>query len=194
MRFCFCNLSYIRVLFAQLPNKGQNNNTILYTITRESIVRTAGEAGQVAWRIPGASAAGIVRSGPGAGRDVREWEDRNGLCFRTRCHRRRDGTAEQASGRRAVATDRRDPAARREGGSPGGGRPRARRAGGGSGADGHDVYQQCGAVDYNRFRRSSRHGVHHGRQHRGIWANERRGKCVRPSHFGGHPAGRDFPE
>ena len=37
-------------------------------------VRTAGEAGQVAWRIPAASAAGIVRSGPGAGRDVREWE------------------------------------------------------------------------------------------------------------------------
>ena len=32
------------------------------------------EAGQVAWRIPAASAAGIVRSGPGAGRDVREWE------------------------------------------------------------------------------------------------------------------------
>ena len=26
-----------------------------------------------------------------------------------------------------------------------------------------------GPVDYNRFRRSSRHGVHHGRQHRGIW-------------------------
>ena len=37
-------------------------------------VRTAGDAGQVAWRIPAASAAGIVRSGPGAGRDVREWE------------------------------------------------------------------------------------------------------------------------
>ena len=37
-------------------------------------MRTAGEAGQVAWRIPAASAAGIVRSGPGAGRDVREWE------------------------------------------------------------------------------------------------------------------------
>ena len=32
------------------------------------------EAGPVAWRIPAASAAGIVRSGPGAGRDVREWE------------------------------------------------------------------------------------------------------------------------
>ena len=37
-------------------------------------VRTAGEAGQVAWRAPLALAAGIVRSGPGAGRDVREWE------------------------------------------------------------------------------------------------------------------------
>ena len=37
-------------------------------------VLTAGEAGQVVWRAPGASAAGIVRSGPGAGRDVREWE------------------------------------------------------------------------------------------------------------------------
>ena len=37
-------------------------------------VRTAGDAGQVAWRIPAASAAGIVRSGPGAGRDVRECE------------------------------------------------------------------------------------------------------------------------
>ena len=24
-----------------------------------------------------------MRSGPGAGRDVREWEDRNGVCFRT---------------------------------------------------------------------------------------------------------------
>ena len=43
-------------------------------ITRANGVRTAGEAGQVAWRIPAASAAGIVRSGPGAGRDVREWE------------------------------------------------------------------------------------------------------------------------
>ena len=40
-------------------------------ITRANFVRTAGEAGQVAWRIPAASAAGIVRSGPGAGRDVR---------------------------------------------------------------------------------------------------------------------------
>ena len=39
-----------------------------------AFVRTAGDAGQVAWRIPAASAAGIVRSGPGAGRDVREWE------------------------------------------------------------------------------------------------------------------------
>ena len=37
-------------------------------------VRTAGEAGQAARRAPGALAAGIVRSGPGAGRDVREWE------------------------------------------------------------------------------------------------------------------------
>ena len=36
------------------------------TITRANCVRTAGEAGQVAWRIPAASAAGIVRSGPGA--------------------------------------------------------------------------------------------------------------------------------
>ena len=33
-----------------------------------------GEAGQAARRAPGALAAGIVRSGPGAGRDVREWE------------------------------------------------------------------------------------------------------------------------
>ena len=47
------------------------------------------EAGQAAWRIPAASAAGIVRSGPGAGRDVREWEDRNGVCVRTGRHRRR---------------------------------------------------------------------------------------------------------
>ena len=39
-----------------------------------AFVRTAGDAGQVAWRIPAASAAGIVRSGPGAGRDVRECE------------------------------------------------------------------------------------------------------------------------
>ena len=39
-----------------------------------AFVRTAGEAGQVAWRAPLALAAGIVRSGPGAGRDVREWE------------------------------------------------------------------------------------------------------------------------
>ena len=39
-----------------------------------NFVLTAGEAGQVAWRAPGASAAGSVRSGPGAGRDVREWE------------------------------------------------------------------------------------------------------------------------
>ena len=173
---------------------GHHCHTLFAIITRDNFVRTAAEAVQAAWRIPAASAAGIVRSGPGAGRDVREWEDRNGVCVRTGRQRRRDGTAEQAGGRRAVATNRRDPAARREGGSPGGGRPRARRTGGGSGADGHDVYQQCGAVDYNRFRRSSRHGVHHGRQHRGIWANERRGKCVRPSHFGGHPAGRDFPE
>ena len=37
-------------------------------------VRTAGEAWQAARRAPGALAAGIVRSGPGAGRDVREWE------------------------------------------------------------------------------------------------------------------------
>ena len=35
-------------------------------ITRANGVRTAGEAGQVAWRIPAASAAGIVRSGPAA--------------------------------------------------------------------------------------------------------------------------------
>ena len=51
-------------------------------ITRANGVRTAGEAGQVAWRIPAASAAGIVRSGPGAGRDVREQgrEDRHGEC------------------------------------------------------------------------------------------------------------------
>ena len=40
-------------------------------ITRANGVRTAGEAGQVACRIPAASAAAIVRSGPGAGRDVR---------------------------------------------------------------------------------------------------------------------------
>ena len=39
-----------------------------------AFVRTAGEAGPVAWRAPLALAAGIVRSGPGAGRDVREWE------------------------------------------------------------------------------------------------------------------------
>ena len=39
-----------------------------------NFVRTAGEAGQAARRAPGALAAGIVRSGPGAGRDVREWE------------------------------------------------------------------------------------------------------------------------
>ena len=39
-----------------------------------NFVRTAGEAWQAARRAPGALAAGIVRSGPGAGRDVREWE------------------------------------------------------------------------------------------------------------------------
>ena len=33
---------------------------------------------------------------------------------------------------------------------------------------------------------------HHGRQLHGIWANERRCKCVLQSHFGGHPAGRDL--
>ena len=55
-------------------------------------VRTAGDAGPVAWRIPAASAAGIVRSGPGAGRDVREqgvgrptWSVRQNWT----CHRRR---------------------------------------------------------------------------------------------------------
>ena len=39
-----------------------------------NFVRTAGEAWQAARRAPGALAAGIVRSGPGAGLDVREWE------------------------------------------------------------------------------------------------------------------------
>ena len=39
-----------------------------------NFIRTAGEAWQAARRAPGALAAGIVRSGPGAGRDVREWE------------------------------------------------------------------------------------------------------------------------
>ena len=48
-------------------------------ITRANCVRTAGEAGQVAWRIPAASAAGIVRSGPGAGRDVREREGKTDM-------------------------------------------------------------------------------------------------------------------
>ena len=43
-------------------------------ILRMNFVRTAGEAWQAARRAPGALAAGIVRSGPGAGRDVREWE------------------------------------------------------------------------------------------------------------------------
>ena len=71
------------------------------------------EAGQAAWRIPGASAAGIVRSGPGAGRDVREWEDRNGLCFRTGRHRRRGRTADLPGERRVAATNRPAPAARR---------------------------------------------------------------------------------
>ena len=52
-------------------------------------MRAATEAGQAAWRAPGASAAGIVRSGPGAGRDVRRWENRNGLFFRIGRPRRR---------------------------------------------------------------------------------------------------------
>ena len=93
-------------------------------ITRANCVRTAGEAGQVAWRIPAASAAGIVRSGPGAGRDVREWEDRNGVCFRTARHRRRGRTADLPGERRVAATNRPAPAARREGGRPGAGHPR----------------------------------------------------------------------
>ena len=52
-------------------------------------MRAAGEAGQAAWRAPEATAAGIVRSGFGACRDVRGRGDRNGLFFRTGCHRRR---------------------------------------------------------------------------------------------------------
>ena len=60
-------------------------------IARANCVRTAGEAGQVGWRIPAASAAGIVRSGPGAGRDVRGVGDRNGSFVGGRRHRREQG-------------------------------------------------------------------------------------------------------
>ena len=84
-------------------------------ITRANGVRTAGEAGQVAWRIPAASAAGIVRSGPGAGRDVREGEDRNGSLVGGRRHRREQGTADLPGERRVAATNRPAPAARRFG-------------------------------------------------------------------------------
>ena len=70
---------------------GHHGHTLSVTITRANCVRTAGEAGQVAWRIPAASAAGIVRSGPGAGRDVRGVGDRNGSFVGGRRHRREQG-------------------------------------------------------------------------------------------------------
>ena len=38
----------------------------------------------------------------------------------------------------------------------------------GHGADGHDLYQQFGAGGFNFCNHGSRHGVHHGRQQRGI--------------------------
>ena len=157
-------------------------------ITGPNFVRTAGEAGQAAWRAPGASAAGIVRSGFRACRGVRRRGDRNELFFRTGCHRRRgrgsSGSPAPLRGRdvRGVG-DRNGSFAggrrhRREQGTadlPGGSlragrtlRPGARPAGGGSGADGHDVYHQCWAGGCYLFNHRSRHGVHHGRQHRGI--------------------------
>ena len=70
---------------------GHHGHTLSVTITRANCVRTAGEAGQVAWRIPAASAAGIVRSGPGAGRDVRGVGDRNGSFVGGRRHSREQG-------------------------------------------------------------------------------------------------------
>ena len=70
---------------------GHYGHTLSVIITRANCVRTAGEAGQVAWRIPAASAAGIVRSGPGAGRDVRGVGDRNGSFVGGRRHRREQG-------------------------------------------------------------------------------------------------------
>ena len=89
---------------------GHHCHTLFAIITRDNFVRTAGEAGQAAWRIPAASAAGIVRSGPGAGRDVREWEDRNGVCVRTGRHRRRgrgsSGSPAPLRGREANARPR----------------------------------------------------------------------------------------
>ena len=73
-------------------------------------MRTAGEAGQVAWRIPAASAAGIVRSGPGAGRDVRGGGSQTCRMFRTGRHRRRGrGSSESPAplrGREANARPR----------------------------------------------------------------------------------------
>ena len=103
MRCCSWSLRLffliIRVLVTHLRIYRHHCHIIFAIMTRVNCVLTAGEAGQAAWRAPGASAAGIVRSGPGAGRDVRGVGDRNGVCFRTWRHRRRDGTAEQAGGR-----------------------------------------------------------------------------------------------
>ena len=90
-------------------------------------MRTAAEAGQAAWRAPGATAAGIVRSGFGACRDVRGRGDRNELFFRTRCHRREQGTADLPGGRRVAATNRPPPHARRAGAAGAGALPGARR-------------------------------------------------------------------
>ena len=79
----------------------------------------AAEAGRGAWRIPAASAAGIVRSGPGADRDVRGRGDRNGSFVGGRRHRREQGTADLPGGRRVAATNRPAPAARLAGGRRG---------------------------------------------------------------------------
>ena len=70
-------------------------------------MRAATEAGQAAWRAPGASAAGIVRSGFGACRDVRGRGDRNELFFRTGCHRRRGRTADLPGERRRCEAGKR---------------------------------------------------------------------------------------
>ena len=73
-------------------------------------MRTATEAGQAAWRAPEATAAGIVRSGFGACRDVRGRGDRNELFFRTGRHRRRgrgsSGSPAPLRGREANARPR----------------------------------------------------------------------------------------
>ena len=103
-------------------------------------MRTATEAGQAAWRAPEATAAGIVRSGFGACRDVRGRGDRNELFFRTGRHRRR---GRGSSGSPAPLRGREANARPRPAGLPGpAGRHRAAghgRARAGPDHDGHPV-------------------------------------------------------